>query len=387
MCFICQNPENGKASTVSTTKVAQEVLDLKIKGSPEVKTRLEAFTDINVILNNKVKYHSKCLITDKRKFLVERPIKPVDKYAQVNIEFLTFVKLQLTSLDEESPTVDMKELVEQYEKFIRTANLPVPVATMRRYVKTLLESDEELMSKIDFFHFEPCKPTVVANKLLVSKLICETHFQKHSDYDNEAMKTANVIRNELSSETEWEFNGSFANYVTPHKLVQLLKLIIAGSYTVSEKKQAEIDVISKNIAQYICSNFKSNRQLTYQSSKERGFEKHRLTPLSVGTALVNYQSNRSKLEIDKLSRMGLSINYDKLERIITAIAVSLMKEASRNGLGIILPPNIKKGIRPIFAADNIDFGSDSGSFHGADLMIIQRDEGDYECLYPVNLFI
>lgn len=387
LCFVCQHTGNGKVSTVLTAKVAQEILDLKIKGPSEVKTGLAAFNDIASILNNKIKYHSNCLTTGKRKFLTQHSVQPEDKYERVNIEFLTFVKHQLTSLDEDSPTVDMKELVELYETFIETAKLTSPVATMRRYVKTLLESDEDLMSKVDFYHFEPCKPTVVANKLLVSKLICEKHFEKEWVDVSEIMKTVNVIRKELNSAKEWEFNGSFDNYETPQKLVQLVKLIISGSYTLNDKKQAEINVVSRNIAQYICSNYKSNRQLAYQSAKDRGFEKHRLTPLSVGTALVNYQANRSKCEIEKLSRMGLSINYDKLERIITAIAVSLIKEASRNGLGIILPPSIKKGIRPIFAADNIDFGSDAQSFHGADLMIVQRNERNHASLFPVIFFV
>lgn len=341
---------------------------MKIKGSSQVKTGLASFNDIPAILKNQIKYHSNCLTTERRKFLTEPPIHQEDKYGSVNTKFLSFVKHRLTSLDEDSPSVDMKELVDHYEKIIEIAKLPLPVSTMRRYVKSIMKADEELMSKIDFYHFEPCKPTVIANKLLV----CEKHFQKESVDEGETMKTVEVIRKELSSVKEWEFNGSFGIYETPQKLLQLVKLILSGSYTLNEKKQAEIDVVSKNIAQYICSNFKSNRQLTYQSSKERGFEKHRLTPLSVGTALVNYRANRSKLEIENLSAIGLSINYDKVERILTAIAVSLMKEASKNGLGIILPPSIKKGIRPIFAADNIDFGSHSGSFHGADLMIVQR---------------
>lgn len=383
LCFVCQHTGKGKVSTVTTANVAQEVLDLKAKGS-EVKSILAAFTDVSDVLDNKLKYHSNCLIAEKRKFLTESSTKPEDKYAGVNIEFLKIVKLKLTSLDEDSPSVDMKELVEQYEKFIKAAELPLPVTTIRRYIKSLLESDEELTSKVDFYHFEPCKPTVIANKLSVCKLVCEKHFQKECADEKETMKTVNDIRKELSSVKEWEFNGSFGNYETPPKLLKLVQHILSGSYTLSEKKQAEIDVAAKNIAQFICSNFKSNRQVTYQSSKERGFEKHRLTPLSVGTALVNYQANRSKCEIENLSRIGLCINYDKLERMLTAIAVSLVKEASRNGLGIILPPSIKKGIRPVFAADNIDFGSDSKSFHGADLMIVQRNEENHDSLFPVN---
>lgn len=181
----------------------------------------------------------------------------------------------------------MKELADLYEKLIRDAGLPLPVATVRRYIKSLFEADEDLMSKIDFYHFEPCKPTVVANKLFVAKLVCENHFRKDSVDDSDTMKIVNGIRKEISSVKEWEFNGSFGNYDTPPNLLRMVKLILSGSYMLSDKKQAEVDVVSENIAQYICSNFKSKRQLSYQSSKERGFEKHRLTPLSVGILLLS----------------------------------------------------------------------------------------------------
>lgn len=48
------------------------------------------------------------------------------------------------------------------------------------------------------------------------------------------------------------------------------------------------------------------------------------------------------------------------------------KRGEESGQGIYLPPFVVKGIRLIFAADNIDFGSKRVAFLGADLMITQR---------------
>lgn len=353
-------------STVSSIKVAQDILNIMEKGSLDVKNRLIAFgaSDVTAIQDSSIKYHPNCLTSEKKKFLTEPRAVQEDKYDVVNSEFLKKVKYQL--LGENSDTADIKGLVELYENLIETAGLSPPVATMRRYVKSLLQSDEELMSSVDFYHFDPCKPTVVANKLFVAKLVCGTHFQQGHTDNNELEKVTGDIRKELSSMVEWEFKGSFGDYETPKKLLMLVKQIVSGSYSLSEKKQSEVDIVCNNITQYICSNFKSNRQLNYQSGKDRGFEKHRISPFSVGAAFVSYQANRSRSEIENWSRMGICINYDKLERMITSIAVSMLDEASRNGFGIVLPLNTKKGIRPIFAADNIDFGSDAKSFHGAD---------------------
>ena len=43
----------------------------------------------------------------------------------------------------------------------------------------------------------------------------------------------------------------------------------------------------------------------------------------------------------------------------------------KNSQGVHLPPFVKKGIWPVFAIDNIDWGSDACSLHGADLLIAQ----------------
>lgn len=240
------------------------------------------------------------------------------------------------------------------------------------------------MSQIDFYHCDPCKPTVVANKLLASRLVCDEHFKEKETDDDSLSKSAKVIRKELGNLKSWEFTGSLDNFDAPTKCSKLVNSIISGGKIVNERKQKEIEVISSNIVQYICSNFKSDRQILYNSNKDHGFEKHRLTPFSVGIALQNYLMNRSKMEIGLLSNVGLSMNYDHLQRTVTGIANGLIETASANDLGIILPTCIKKGIRPVFAADNIDLGSDAESFHGADLMIVQEKDPNGESLFPVR---
>lgn len=384
-CIICEK-ENVKPSKVSTLKVANDILALKEATlNHDLKFRLHSLKDPSEVINKGIRYHSKCLINEQKIIFKqsERECVEFNNYQKVNGDFLKAVKLELTCLGENSPTVDIKQLVKMYEDLLCVEKLPPPVKSLRPYVKSVIEADQHLMSQIDFFHYEPCKPTVIANKLLVSKLICDEHFRDKKSDENDSLKTAKVIRKELSALKPWEFNGVFDNFDNPPKLYNLIKLIISDDKTLNERKRNEVDTICSNITQYICSNFKSDRQLLYKTTKNRGFEKHRLTPLSVGTALVNYQQNKSKAEIQALSRIGLSINYDYVERILTGIASSAIQEAARNGLGIILPSCIKKGIRPVFAADNIDLGSDAKSFHGADLMIVQRKDSERESVFPV----
>ena len=56
------------------------------------------------------------------------------------------------------------------------------------------------------------------------------------------------------------------------------------------------------------------------------------------------------------------------------MAAAIVDDINTNTQGEHIPPFVKQGIRPLFAIDNIDLGSDAGSFHGVDLLIAQRSE-------------
>ncbi|KAJ6642984.1 hypothetical protein Bhyg_07940 [Pseudolycoriella hygida] len=89
LCFVCQRA-GSKVSTVSTAKVAQDIWNLKEKTTSDLAVAvLATFNDVSDVLKNQLKYHSSCLIAEKRKFLVKSPVKVEDKYARINTDFLT----------------------------------------------------------------------------------------------------------------------------------------------------------------------------------------------------------------------------------------------------------------------------------------------------------
>jgi len=58
------------------------------------------------------------------------------------------------------------------------------------------------------------------------------------------------------------------------------------------------------------------------------------------------------------------------------MVLAIMDDFKANTQHVHMPPFVKHGIRPLFAIDNIDLGSEAGSFHWADLLVAQReDEG------------
>jgi len=81
------------------------------------------------------------------------------------------------------------------------------------------------------------------------------------------------------------------------------------------------------------------------------------------------QANRSRSDVETLNNLQVAVTYDEAERTTTKMAAAIMDDINANTQGVHIPPFVKQGIRPLFAMDNIDLGSDAGSFHSADLLI------------------
>lgn len=387
-CIVCQELKKELSSRVSSVRIAEQILQLKSLTSAGLNERLISFNTTDDILRKGVQYHPLCLLNTLKVAQRTESSKNdsrAEKCEQINDDFVSSILRDLTSMGDCSPTLDVQQLVRRYEDLCKNANLSHPPSSLKRFVVSLIQDKEELMNVADFYHYAPNKPPVLASKKVVAKLVYEEHIRENCDHVPDVLdQAAKEIRTDIKSITPWEFTGTFDDFEPPPKLHKLICSIISDNYNLSETKQKEINAVVGNIVQFIYSNFKSDRQLKYHSTVNRGFERHRATPLSVGSALVNYHSNKSKKEIQFLSNIGLSINYDKLERVLSGIAETCV-EKSQNEMGIILPSSFKKGKRPIFAADNIDIGGDQSSFHGADLMIAQVDDPLSDSLFPVSI--
>jgi len=63
-----------------------------------------------------------------------------------------------------------------------------------------------------------------------------------------------------------------------------------------------------------------------------------------------------------LDKLQVAVTYDDVEQTTTRMAMAIMQDIEDNTQGVHIPPFAKHGIRPLYAIDNIDWGSDAGSF-------------------------
>lgn len=377
LCVFCQDEVGEQIHEVCSESMGKKFLEIKnCSSSEDVRARLALLTDAMDAFAQDLKYHSTCLRKETRNLETSKTANKQQTEndaigkAISNIEIVNIVQLKLTGSDTFSG-VDMNAINDTYIKLLEEHDVPVLSSNYKQHLKSLLL---EKIPGIDFVKRGP-KPEIVVSKKLKDKII--SHEYEITDVDEEIeilSRASKIIRREVDSIKDWQYIGSFDDFETPKKLLQLVRWITFGLHTsLHVQREEEAEKMSRNLAQHIVSSYRSNRQVSYKSKDGGGFHKDKHTPFTVGLALASYQTNRSRSEVEMLRDMKAAVSYDEVERMTTRMALAVMDDINDSVRGIHIPPFLKQGVRPLFAVDNIDWSSEVGPFHGADLLIAQQE--------------
>lgn len=196
------------------------------------------------------------------------------------------------------------------------------------------------------------------------------------DYDDEAICMARaakiVIRDMLKLQST--FTGTFDKDCqvksVPHSLLALVSMIHSGP---SIKSQG-VDGLSQatlSVAQLLQYN-----SFVRQRPEITGVHhnKARETPLPVYIGLTIHARTRKRDVIDTMFDLGLSISYDRVLDISTAMGNRVCEQYHRDAA--VCPPNLRQGLFTTAAVDNIDHNPSSttatGSFHGTGISLFQH---------------
>lgn len=324
-----------------------------------------------VMAAQNMKYHLNCLRKETRHTEKEGNTDGSDERDYIagaicDIEIVNMVRVL------SNDGVDMNSVHDSYISLRNEHGVhTIPGRNYKPDVKNILL---ENIPDIKFVKRGGPKPEIALPQRTTDKVLKEYCDEAEVNKDmNILCKAAAIIRKEIENTKDWQFTGTFDDFETPMKLQQLMKWVIAGPRTqLVVKREEEVEKCSRNLAQHVVSSFRTKQQLTYEPKANHTFQKNKLTPLTVGMALTSYQANRARSEVDTLNDMQLAISYDEVQRTTTRMALAIMDDIKDNAQSVHIPPFVKKGIRPLYAIDNIDLGSDAGSFHGADLMVAQK---------------
>lgn len=217
---------------------------------------------------------------------------------------------------------------------------------------------------------------------------------KAFDKDNDPValhlaQAAGIIRRDIFDHENKESEGFFASKCQARSVQASLKALI--SMTLDKpcpKKTDSFDEVSAttaslSISQIISFNCVKKRTASTTEDKPRITVRHnrnRETPLSTYIGLKIYVETRSRSLIDAMSKMRLSLSYDRVMSISTDAANSVCSHFEKDS--VVCPPKLRKDLFTTGALDNIDHNpratTAKDSFHGTAISLVQHSTSDRE---------
>lgn len=204
-----------------------------------------------------------------------------------------------------------------------------------------------------------------------------------ADQDDEALqlaRTAAIIRKQLFNHGH-PFNGSLcedeSENTVPNTLLALVNMILDGP---SIKSQTCKDRSSTQAARTI-SELMTFNSIRANDRPRQPIVRHnseREVPIPVYLGLKVHAKTRKRELVDCLHKHGLSISYDRVLRISSSIAKTIIDRFEKDG--VVCPPQLKSGIFTTGQVDNIDHNPSSitavDSFHGTAHSLCQHPTED-----------
>jgi hypothetical protein len=197
------------------------------------------------------------------------------------------------------------------------------------------------------------------------------------DYDDEGIvlaSAAKIVRRDIFNMQVNPFNGTFQpgdqEDAVPRSLMALIKMILHGPSTVAEPVDSKLQA-GINIAELVVFN-------AVKSGSGRGKStyhcKSRETPLPLYLALFVHAKTRKRDMVDTLHDHGLSVSYDRIQNISTALANSMINHFETEG--VVCTGKLRRGLVTTGIIDNVDHNPSSttaqDSFHGTSISLFQH---------------
>ena len=123
---------------------------------------------------------------------------------------------------------------------------------------------------------------------------------------------------------------------------------------------------------------KARNKSTKQTAIRHNTQREVPTPVYLGLKI--HAATRKRGLIDKLYKLGLSISYDRVLRISSSVAPSIIQRFETEG--VVCPPQLKIGLFTTGQVDNIDHNPSSvtsaDSFHGTAHSLCQHSAVENE---------
>ncbi|CAC5367122.1 unnamed protein product [Mytilus coruscus] len=345
-CFFCGDVSDDlhDASTFMIDKRVREcALELQ-------DTVLLAKLSVGDLISQEAKYHAKCLLKLYNKASRQTP------------------KTKKESQESVIHGIVLAELIE-YIDGSRSGTHIVPIFKLadlaKLYSKRLDQLGVVIEGRTYTTHLEnrilAAIPDLKAHKqgrdvlLIFNEDVGEVLKQATSYSDDEGIiiaKAAQIVRRNMF-DTRYSFTGTFNDSCqqesVPQTLVSLVRMILGGPNIETQSSnivESQTTLTISQLLQFNCAvRRRKDAAATYHT-----LERKPLLPIYLG--MVIHPETRKRDLVDKLYNLGLSISYDRVMNISTAMGNSICERFQNDD--VVCPAKLRCDVFTTAAVDNID---------------------------------
>ena len=382
-CLFCDQSDDNlhKASTFEiddkVRKYATELHDTKL---------LSKLAGGDMVAIDAV-YHTNCLVAFYNRARKKYSTENADDQSASRLHAIAFAEVVsyiegFRECQETVPVFTLVELSKMYSGVLEDLGVN---QTTRIHSSRLREKLETEIP--DLLCYKRGRDVVLAFDQHMGDVIMKTC---ERDNDSEALhlaRAARIIRRDIFNHDNKLFDGSFPSNCqarsVPASLKALISMILDGPCSSKTDSFDEVSATtaSLSISQIISFNCVKKRTINITEEKPKPAVRHnrdRETPLPTFIGLKIYAETRSRSLIDAMSKMGLSISYDRVMSISTDAANSVCSRFEQDG--VVCPPKLREDLFTTGALDNIDHNPSAttakDSFHGTAISLVEHPTSD-----------
>ena len=363
ICLFCKCTDTSEDVLHSFQKVE---LTEELKKTAVIVNDYDVLAQLSVkdVVANELKYHTACYVMFKRqgeKFM-QSAGGHEDDSTEIKIleEYLGIIEEDLAA---GRRYFALKTLYKEMKFRAELCNIP-PInrtrlknAILQRFSPMLKEEEgfrnekflvcTDAMKDVLQHNLVSSAPSEDYRVLAKAALICRRDMWKQKCYNAQ----------------EDGFNGECQKNSVCDRLKYLVGLILFGP---SHENDVEQEQATLTIAQLI----------TFNADTPKKHE----TPLPVYVGLLVHTKFRSSVLVNELSRLGLSINWNRVQYIERQIGQTVLQQFHADNL--VCPSEMRSGLFTVGAVDNIDHNpsarTSKDSFHGTAISLFQARNNDYD---------
>ena len=376
LCFFCELETSDPLRNASTFQLDSRVRSCALALQDE---RILAKLSAGDLVAIEAKYHPKCLVAFYRKANEQQQVTQKSDHDRMchGIAFAELVSYidELHNEEDSLMVLKLAELTRMYTA--RLQQLGVEQSSIR---STTLKN--RILGQFpDMSEHKDGRDVLLAFNKDIGIALKKSY---ENNYDDDAMclaKAASIVRRDMLR-TKAVFSGSFSHdcqeKAIPDSLLALSRMILDGPDIKSQSVTVSQEGLS--VSQLLLFNSNIRRRCKSTGSKHN---KDRETPLAIYVGLMVHAKTRSRDIVDMLHHLGLSVSYDRVMDISTALGNRLCN--LYNAGDKVCPVNLRGGLFTTAAVDNIDHNPSSttasGSFHGTAISLFQHPTPDFSGTY------